>query len=50
MQNPSVFLYEAGSARVEDRPIPHINDPHDVIVQIAFVGVCGSDVNMILLL
>jgi D-xylulose reductase len=30
---------------VEDRPVPEISDPHDVIVQISYVGVCGSDVH-----
>ncbi|KAF2638401.1 GroES-like protein [Massarina eburnea CBS 473.64] len=45
MQNPSIVLYGAGSAKVEDKPIPEILQAHDVLVQIAFVGVCGSDVH-----
>jgi D-xylulose reductase len=45
MENPSVLLYGALTAKVEDRPIPTISDPHDVIVQIAYTGVCGSDVS-----
>ncbi|KAF7531653.1 hypothetical protein G7054_g8653 [Neopestalotiopsis clavispora] len=45
MENPSVLLYGALTAKVEDRPIPTISDPHDVIVQIAYTGVCGSDVH-----
>lgn len=45
MQNPSFVLYGAGKAKIEDRPIPSIQDPHDVIVRVAYVGVCGSDVS-----
>lgn len=48
MKNPSIVLYKPGDARVEDRPMPEIEDPHDVLVRIAFVGVCGSDVSSLL--
>ncbi|PLB50826.1 alcohol dehydrogenase [Aspergillus steynii IBT 23096] len=44
MQNPSCLLYGAGDCRYEDRPIPSIQDSHDVIIRIAYTGVCGSDV------
>lgn len=44
MQNPSIVLYGARKAKVEDRPQPIELDPHDVLVRIAYVGVCGSDV------
>jgi D-xylulose reductase len=44
MQNPSCFLYGPGDARFEDRPMPTIDDPLDVIIRIEYVGVCGSDV------
>lgn len=47
MQNPSCYLYGPGDARIEDHPMPEIKDPHDVIVHIAYVGVCGSDVNQV---
>jgi threonine dehydrogenase-like Zn-dependent dehydrogenase len=46
MQNPSIVLYGPGNARLEDKPVPEIVDGHEVIVQIAFVGVCGSDVSL----
>ena len=46
MQNPSVFLYGPGDARIEDHPVPVLKDEHDVIVRIAYVGVCGSDVSV----
>ncbi len=44
MQNPSCLLYGPGDARFEDQPMPQIEDPYDVIIRIAYVGVCGSDV------
>lgn len=46
MQNPSIVLYGAGQAKLEDKPVPEIIDAHDIIVRIAFVGVCGSDVSL----
>lgn len=45
MQNPSIVLYGAKKAQLEDKPIPKIIDPHDVLIRIAYVGVCGSDVS-----
>jgi len=43
-KNPSVFLYGPGEAKYEDRDVPTLDDPHDVIIRINYVGVCGSDV------
>ncbi|KAF4210564.1 hypothetical protein CNMCM8980_003858 [Aspergillus fumigatiaffinis] len=45
MQNPSCLLYGPFDARFEDRPIPQIEEPSDVIIRIAYTGVCGSDVH-----
>ncbi|KAK2803480.1 hypothetical protein FQN50_006991 [Emmonsiellopsis sp. PD_5] len=45
MDNPSWFLYGPGEAKLETLPAPEIKDAHDVIVRIAYVGVCGSDVH-----
>ncbi|KAI1084755.1 GroES-like protein [Whalleya microplaca] len=45
MENPSVVLYGPLKADVEDRPIPAIDEVNDVIIRIAYVGVCGSDVH-----
>lgn len=42
--NPSCLLYGSGDVRYENRPMPVIEDPLDVIIRIAYVGVCGSDV------
>lgn len=44
-KNPSCLLYGPLDARFEDRPIPVLWNPHDVIVRIAYTGVCGSDVS-----
>lgn len=46
MHNPSIVLYEAKIAKLEDRPVPELSDPHDVLVRIKYVGVCGSDVSI----
>ncbi|GKZ25530.1 hypothetical protein AbraIFM66951_011223 [Aspergillus brasiliensis] len=43
--NPSCLLYGPQDARFEDRPIPTLDDPHDVLIRIAYTGVCGSDVH-----
>ena len=29
----------------EDRPMPKLSDPYDVLVQVKFTGICGSDVH-----
>jgi hypothetical protein len=44
MNNPSLFLYGVGDARYEERPVPEIEKSDDVIVRVAYTGVCGSDV------
>ncbi|KAK9366681.1 putative D-xylulose reductase A [Lipomyces kononenkoae] len=43
--NFSCVLYGAGKVRFEDRPVPEISDPHDILIRISYVGVCGSDVH-----
>ncbi|KAE8372501.1 chaperonin 10-like protein [Aspergillus bertholletiae] len=43
--NPSCLLYGPLDVRLEDRPMPVLDNPQDVIVQIAYTGVCGSDVH-----
>ncbi|CAM1509710.1 Fc.00g000450.m01.CDS01 [Cosmosporella sp. VM-42] len=44
-KNLSCLLYGPGKVRFENRPVPVIEDPHDILIRIAFVGVCGSDVH-----
>jgi D-xylulose reductase len=48
LKNPSVFLYNPGVAKIEESPYPEIKDAHDVVLRIAYVGVCGSDVCVLL--
>lgn len=43
--NLSCLLYGPHEAKFEDREVPGIQDPHDVVIRIAYVGVCGSDVS-----
>lgn len=45
MQNPSVYLYGPGNAKIEDSPTPTLTSPTDTIVRIGYVGVCGSDIH-----
>lgn len=44
MNNPSAVLYATHDLRIEDRPIPEPG-PHEVLVNIRAVGICGSDVH-----
>lgn len=44
--NLSCLLYGPGKVRYEDRPVPEIEDDHDVLIHISYVGVCGSDVKL----
>jgi len=44
-QNPSIFLHGPFDAKLANRPLPTLTSPHDVIIRIAYTGVCGSDVH-----
>ena len=44
MTNRAAVLYAPGDLRVEERPTPEPG-PREVLVEIAAVGVCGSDVH-----
>ncbi|KAK9319169.1 GroES-like protein [Lipomyces orientalis] len=41
--NLSCLLYGPGKVRFVDRQVPSIEDPHDILIRISYVGVCGSD-------
>lgn len=43
--NPSFVLVEKYKVKYEDRPVPIIENPTDVIVQVKATGICGSDVH-----
>jgi hypothetical protein len=44
-QNPSFVLEKVQTLKFENRPIPQLQDPHDVLVRVKFTGICGSDVS-----
>ncbi|KAF7503104.1 hypothetical protein GJ744_004313 [Endocarpon pusillum] len=44
-QNLSFVLEGVNKVKFEDRPIPEIKNPHDVLVQVKYTGICGSDVH-----
>lgn len=44
-QNLSFILHKPLSLSFEDRPIPTLTSPHDVLVAIHYTGICGSDVH-----
>ncbi|KAF2234090.1 putative xylitol dehydrogenase [Viridothelium virens] len=44
-QNLSFVLQKPGEVKYEDRPVPEVKDPHDVIVNVKYTGICGSDVH-----
>ncbi|SCU83502.1 LADA_0C11826g1_1 [Lachancea dasiensis] len=41
----AVVLLQKGEIKIEDRPIPKIEDPHFVKLHIKKTGICGSDVH-----
>jgi hypothetical protein len=43
-QNLSFVLEGVDKVMFEDRPMPEIRDAHDVLVQVKYTGICGSDV------
>ncbi|KAI7519723.1 hypothetical protein KC331_g15881, partial [Hortaea werneckii] len=44
-ENLSFVLEKAGSVKYEDRPVPKLDSPYDVRVNVRFTGICGSDVH-----
>jgi Alcohol dehydrogenase GroES-like domain len=44
MLNPIAVLYGPHDVRIEDRPVPK-PAPGQVLVEIAAIGICGSDVH-----
>ena len=43
-QNLSFVLEGIHQVKFEDRPIPELKDPHDVLINVKYTGICGSDV------
>ncbi|KAA8645543.1 hypothetical protein EYZ11_005432 [Aspergillus tanneri] len=44
-QNLSFVLEGVHQVKFEDRPIPELQNPHDVLINVKFTGICGSDVH-----
>jgi len=44
-QNNSFILSGPKKIVYEDRPVPELKDPHDVLLQVNFTGICGSDIH-----
>jgi D-xylulose reductase len=45
VQNNSFVLKGDKDVTFEDRPIPKIEDPYSVLLQINYTGICGSDIH-----
>lgn len=43
-QNLSFILEGIHQVKFEDRPIPELKNPHDVLINVKYTGICGSDV------
>ncbi|MBJ7260438.1 MAG: hypothetical protein JHD17_00710, partial [Acidimicrobiia bacterium] len=39
--------HRRGELEVEDRPVPELGE-HDVLLEVDFCGVCGSDIHFVL--
>lgn len=44
-ENNSFVLRGIKDVTFEERPIPKLTNPHDVLLQVNFTGICGSDVH-----
>jgi len=38
---------DVGNLVYEEKPIPHVKDPDDVLLKVKAVGICGSDLKII---
>ncbi|EPS30874.1 putative D-xylulose reductase A [Penicillium oxalicum] len=44
-QNLSFVLEGIHKVKFEDRPVPELKNPHDVLINVKYTGICGSDVH-----
>jgi D-xylulose reductase len=44
-QNPSFVLQAPDNIKYEDRPVPDLQSPYDVLIKPRWTGICGSDVH-----
>jgi len=38
---------DVGNLVYEEKPIPHVKEPDDVVLKVKAVGICGSDIKII---
>jgi threonine dehydrogenase-like Zn-dependent dehydrogenase len=43
----ALVFKDVGKLVLEERPIPHVKDPDDVLLKVKAVGICGSDLKII---
>ena len=43
----ALVFKDVGNMVMEEKPIPRIQDPDDVLLKIRAVGICGSDVKIV---
>lgn len=43
----ALVMKDVGQLVLEDRAMPHVKDPDDVVLKIKAVGICGSDVKIV---
>ena len=43
----ALVFKDVGKLVLEERPVPHVKDPDDVVLKVRKVGICGSDVKII---
>ncbi|KAJ5632200.1 D-xylulose reductase A [Penicillium lividum] len=44
-ENLSFVLQGIHKVTFEDRPVPELKNPHDVLINVKYTGICGSDVH-----
>jgi (R,R)-butanediol dehydrogenase / meso-butanediol dehydrogenase / diacetyl reductase len=48
MEKMKAYVFkDVGNLVFEERPIPHVKDPDDVLLKVKAVGICGSDLKII---
>jgi len=48
MEKMKAYVFkDVGNLVYEERPIPHVKDPDDVLLKVHAVGICGSDLKII---
>jgi len=45
-KNPSFVLKSVKDLIFEERPVPRIQNPTDVLIRVNVTGICGSDVSL----